>query len=224
MKMSGARQRLVVVGALLLWSITLLLVRSELTANWIALGLIWNLFLASVPLFWSAAFQAALQRSRRGLAALCFALWLLFLPNAPYILTDFIHLSPRPPVPLWFVLAVLLSCAGTGTLLGYLSVVTVHRVVEHTFGKVVGWMVATGSLLLCGFGIYLGRFLRWNSWDALTRPLSLMQAIGGQFIDSGSHPHPLPVTLIFGGGLVLGYIALRVIAVSMWAEPQTKSL
>jgi uncharacterized membrane protein len=71
----------------------------------------WNLFLAAIPLGWSYAFAWSLANKRSLIAVASFLLWLLFLPNAPYILTDLIHLGPRPDVPLWFTLALLLSCA-----------------------------------------------------------------------------------------------------------------
>ena len=80
---------------------------------------------------------------------------------------------------------------------------------EERFGKTVGWSVALGSLMLSGFGIYLGRFLRWNSWDAFTHPIALLKSMMGLFLHPGSNPHPIPVTLIFGAGLTVGYLALR---------------
>lgn len=209
---------MVLVGALWGWCVALLLCSRELTSNWLGLALGWNLFLATVPLLWGAAFQSATRRGQWGWAAGCFGLWLLFLPNAPYLLTDLIHLGPRPSVPLWFVLALLLSFAGAGTLLGYLSLTRVHRVVEEQFGATTGWLMAGGALMACGFGIYIGRFLRWNSWDMMTRPLDLLRDIAGRFVDAGPHPHPIPVTLIVGGGLLLGYLALRVIPTAMQAE------
>lgn len=209
MKMSPEKQRLGVVGLLLLWCVALVGYRNYLASDALFVGLLWNLFLAAVPLFWGAAFQAASERKRPFLAAIAFGLWLLFLPNAPYILTDLIHLAPRDGVPFWFILAMLLSCAGTGTLLGYFSLLPVHTVIEERFGKIIGWLVAGGSLLLCGFGIYVGRFLRWNSWNALTDPFALFHDSVGKFVDPGAHPHPIGVTVVFGVGLMIGYLALR---------------
>ncbi len=217
MKMSKPKQQLFVVGALWGWCMALLVFRNELAGHRTGLFLLWNLLLASVPLIGSAGFERAMQSRRIIGSVASFGLWLLFLPNAPYILTDLIHLSPRPGVPLWLALALLLSFAGAGTLLGYLSLATVQGAVTRRFGEVWGWLMASGSLLLCGFGIYVGRFLRWNSWDALTRPGTLFRALARQFVDAGPHPHPVPVTLIFGGGLLLGYLALRVIAGTMQA-------
>jgi uncharacterized membrane protein len=206
---SPEKQRLGVVWALLGWCAALLAVRMSRGADLLTVGLGWNLVLATLPLLWSTALKSAHERGQRVWAGVFFALWLLFLPNAPYLLTDLIHLGPRPNVPLWFLLAMLLSCAGAGTLLGYFSLLDVHALVEKERGQFWGWAVAIGALMACGFGIYVGRFLRWNSWDALTNPLRLARSLASQFIDSGPHPHPIPVTLVFGIGLVVGYAAVR---------------
>jgi uncharacterized membrane protein len=71
-------------------------------------------------------------------------------------------------------------------------------------------MVAAGSLLLSGFGIYLGRFLRRNSWDPFTDPAGLFLDISDRLLNPTSYPRTYAVTLIFGLGLLLGYVALRV--------------
>jgi len=141
-----------------------------------------------------------------------FAAWILFLPNAPYIATDFVHLAPSPPVPLWFDVALILSCAATGLLLGFSSVAEVQAVITRSSGRATGWGVAVGALLLSGFGIYLGRFLRWNSWDALVRPKELARYVAPRASHPLSHPRTFAVTLIYGVGLVLGYVALRVLS------------
>lgn len=211
MKFSIENQRLAIIGLLLAWCSLLQAYCFYLSRDALAVGLLWNLFLAALPLLWGSAFRTAVRGRHQAIALFFFGLWLLFLPNAPYILTDLIHLGPRPNMPVWYFLAMLLSCAGTGTLLGYLSLLDVHQIVEQKFGKIAGWAVADGALLLCGFGIYLGRFLRWNSWDLLTNPTLLLRGMVVQFFDSGPFPHPLPVTLIFGVGLILGYAAIRVL-------------
>ena len=216
MRIPPAKQRTLVVTALLIWSVSLVLFRISLGNENSGFGksgygLLWNLFLAALPLIWSSIFQGAIARKHWFWASLSFVLWILFLPNAPYLLTDLIHLEAKPNVPEWYILAMLLSCAATGTLIGYVSLMDVHAAIERRFGYYAGWLLAGCSLMLCGFGIYLGRFLRYNSWDALTRPLDFARTVVGQFADAGPHPHPIPVTLIFGGGLVIGYVALRVL-------------
>ena len=223
MRIPSSAARFLVVAALLGWSVSLVLFRiylghDEWDGGKSGYGLLWNLFLAALPLLWSSAFQRAIARKHWLWASLSFVLWILFLPNAPYLLTDLIHLEPKPRVPEWYILAMLLSCAATGTLIGYVSLMDVHAAIERRFGFTAGWLLAGCSLILCGFGIYLGRFLRWNSWDALTRPLDFARTVVGQFADAGPHPHPIPVTLIFGGGLVIGYVALRALTTPARAE------
>ena len=209
------KQRSALVGLLLLWCMALILYRIHLASDKLPIWLLGNICLAAVPMLFSSAFRAANVRKRPLLAYIFLFLWLLFLPNAPYIMTDLIHLAPHDNVPLWYDLAMLWFCAGTGVLFGYLSLMDVQNVIDRRFSKTVGWAVACGSLMLCGFGIYVGRFLRWNSWNAITNPIQLVKSMIGVFIDSGTHPHPVPVTLIFGIGLIVGYMALRVIATSM---------
>jgi uncharacterized membrane protein len=173
---------------------------------------VWNLVLAVVP----AAAALLLVRAERQRASLpeqagWFALWLLFLPNAPYLLTDLVHLSSRPPVPLWFDVAMLLSFACTGLLLCYGSVADVHAVVARRFGSVAGWTLAMTAMLLSGLGIYMGRFLRLNSWDAVTRPHTLLGYVANAVSEPSSNLPGLRVTLVYGIGLALGYAAVHLI-------------
>lgn len=207
-----ARRRAVAAG-LSLWCVTLAVLRVERSASLAYVFLVWNLWLAWIPWLAGQAFRAASRRRASAVRQLgWFVLWMLFLPNAPYITTDLLHLRPRPFVPLWYDLALLLSCAGTGLLLGYLSLLEVQAAVEERFGRVKGWGVAAVSLFLSGFGIYLGRFRRWNSWDVLTDPAGLVHDIAERLLDPAAHSRTYGVTLIFGGGLLLGYVALRSLA------------
>lgn len=208
--MSTDATRWTVPGMMTLWCAALVVLRVELSGSLFYVFLVWNLFLAWIPWWAAQAFRAASQRRGPRLLRLgWFALWLLFLPNAPYILTDLLHLGRRPVVPLWYDLALLLSCAGTGLLLGYISLLEVQGAVEEQLGKVAGWFVAAGSLALSGFGIYLGRFLRRNSWDILIDPAGLFLDISDRLLNPTSHLRAYGVTLVFGVGLLLGYVALR---------------
>jgi uncharacterized membrane protein len=110
------------------------------------------------------------------------------LPNAPYIITDFLHVSPQAGVPMWFDVLLVMSFAWNGMMLGFLSLFLVHDVVRRRRGRLTGWVVSIGALLLAAFGIYLGRFGRWNSWDLLARPHELLADI----IDRLSHPALAP--------------------------------
>lgn len=101
--------------------------------------------------------------------------WLLFFPNAPYIITDVLHFYQRPGVPLWYDLILVISAAWNGMMAGFISLTQVDEFTsKHINSK---WRVAVTSIFLfaASIGIYLGRFLRFNSWDVVSRPLSLLQ-------------------------------------------------
>jgi uncharacterized membrane protein len=201
--------------ALLGWCAALIALRVARADSFLFVFLVWNLFLAAIPYVASLAFEV-LDRYRRvrPLQWICFAVWLLFLPNAPYIITDFIHLKPRPLIPLWYDVLMLLSCAGAGLLLGYASVMIVHRIVARHYGAFAGWATALLALFLSAFGIYLGRFLRWNSWEAVTDPLPLFHDIAARIMNPLQHPTTIAVTGLFGVALCLGYIALDIVVES----------
>ena len=195
---------------LVAWCVAMLAVRDVYAHNHVDDFLLWNLGLALVP--FGAAIVLRLLPGRAALVPLKLALfgaWLTFLPNAPYLVTDLVHLTHAAHVPFWYDIALFGSFAATGALLGYSSVADVDEVVSERFGKVWGVSVAFGSLLLCGFGIYLGRFLRWNSWDLLSAPRTLGRETVHQLAHPLSHPGPWQVSAVYGVGLVLGYLALR---------------
>jgi uncharacterized membrane protein len=174
--------------------------------------LIWNLILAWVPL---ALALFAYDRYRRGapIARLApvLALWLLFLPNAPYILTDFVHLSAASPAPLWLDGVELSAFAWTGMLLGFVSLYLVHAVVRHRLGASSGWTLVLAVLPLVSAGVYLGRVQRWNSWDLLTQPGSKIAQLYTQLADPHSLGRPLAVTVGMTALLILAYLAFYVL-------------
>ena len=195
------------------WCAVLVGVRMAVTGSAFGTFLAWNLVLAAVPLA-ASSWLVRLDRRGAGGAALVVlgAVWLLFFPNAPYILTDLVHLRPRSPVPFWYDLAVLLSAAGAGLLAGYVSLADVHDVVARRWGGAVGWASAVGALFLGAFGVYLGRVLRLNSWDVVTAPLGVARSVAGPVLNPGTHVTAVVVTLVFGGMLTAGYVALRAVA------------
>jgi uncharacterized membrane protein len=151
-------------------------VRAYLSGGLTYSFLIKNLFLAWLPYAFALAANFLFSRERRFWTGIVFfsGLWLLFLPNAPYIITDFLHLQPRSGIPLWYDVGFIMSIALTGLFLGIASLRAVHGIIHYLAGPVVGWGFALAAIALSGVGVYLGRFLRWNSWDVVNEPLGIV--------------------------------------------------
>jgi len=184
-------------------------------ARWLYLGtigylyLVWNLFLAWIPFIVALAVQDLHRRGQGSPRLLLFGfLWLLFFPNAPYILTDFVHLGTSADVPLWFDIIVIASFAWTGVLLGFISLYLVQGVVKARLGRGVSWLFAVAVLGLGGFGIYLGRFERWNSWDLFVRPWALLPDAVAAVLDPLVRFRTLAVTLLLSAFLIFTYFIL----------------
>ena len=200
-----------VLGASLGLSLLLLVGRVLMTGHGTFLFLVWNLFLAVIPFALSTMLGTAKGPLRARLLVPVGAAWLLFFPNAPYILTDLFHLERRAGVPLWYDLALILSCAWNGLMLAYASLADMQRLVELRLGVYSGWAFAALALLLSSFGIYLGRYLRFNSWDVLANPLTLFFDIVNRILHPFSFPGTWGVTLVFGLFLLVGYATVRLL-------------
>ena len=148
--------------------------------------LIWNLFLAWIP-FLISYFTYTLTLKRRWvyifIPAAAF-LWLIFFPNAPYMLTDLQDLArTNVGAPLWYDVIIVVWCSWTGTLLGVISLYLMQDIVIRTFGRVTGWIFVFVISGLSSFGIYIGRFVRLNSWDILQDPAETAMNILGLVVD-----------------------------------------
>ena len=169
----------------------------------------WNLFWACVP-YGVSLCVALLHRAapRRHWPLLPLAgLWLLFLPNAPYLLTDFIHLQDRATLQIWYDTTLLTTYAVTGYLLALVSLSLMHRLVRDLFGWRVGWLFVGVSLVLAGIGVHLGRVQRYNSWDILTHPHTMMTDIVTPLFHPFLHPHTTFNALYYATLLLVGYVA-----------------
>lgn len=137
--------------------------------------LIGNLLLAWIPLLFAVPIYLMRTRGvhRPKLLLLLSAIWFFFYPNAPYLITDLVHLKTRLPVPRWYDLILMMSFAWTGVFLGVFSLYLMQEVVRSWRGRAASWFFALTMLALGALGVFIGRFWRWNSWEVFTRPLGL---------------------------------------------------
>jgi uncharacterized membrane protein len=170
----------------------------------------WNLFLAWMPVFFSSMAEVILPKRRSFiLGALFFVPWLLFLPNAPYIVTDLVHLRPRPGVPYWYDILLMTSFAFNGLLLGFYSMKQMHTLLAERFRPSYAWLIMALASVGAAYGIYLGRVLRWNSWDILRHPLRLVFDCLQPFLHPFANKEAVVMTIVLTGFLFGGYLIVR---------------
>ena len=192
------------VFTLALFCLALLLVRAKLTQSIYLFFLIWNLFLAYVPLgLTSLIINRVTIIEKWYLFYPAFACWLIVLPNAPYIITDFVHLVKESDVPLWFDILLIISFSLCGLLFGLASMKNMYNILSVKFSGKVATAIMGATCLLSGFGIYVGRFLRYNSWDVLHRPITLCTDIFYSLIAAETYKPAWGITLGFGTLLFL---------------------
>ncbi len=179
-------------------SICLLLFRFGWTGTETYGFLLWNLYLAWLPLFFAelALRQPATKKwfSRTSAYLL---LWLLFFPNSPYIITDLFHLYPRENVPLWFDAVLLVSYIWNGLVVGLISLVGVHAWLRQRFTAKESGVLVGGVLLLASLGVYIGRYWRWNSWDVFIHPVKLLKEAFIFLMQPHELAQVVGVTLVF---------------------------
>lgn len=188
-------------------ALALLFLRFLGTGNMSFIFMIWNLFLAWVPLFfikwvWEQEKRASIPIVLLGVY---FIVWLLFFPNAPYLITDIKHLRGVEEHTIWFDSLMLFSFAFSGFLTGLYSIRIVFRIINYRWTQISAWAIITGAMILSGFGVYLGRYGRWNSWDIITQPGALFRGI----LDSLQNPLAIKHTLAFSFVLMMLYFAFH---------------
>ncbi|EFK38084.1 Predicted membrane protein [Chryseobacterium gleum] len=168
----------------------------------------WNLFLAWIPLLLSSLVLAFNIRSRISLAFIII-IWILFFPNSPYILTDLFHLRARNEIPIWYDLVVILSYAWTGLICGFISLKDIEqRLSDYARRNFITGLIIF-FLFMSSFGVYLGRFLRWNSWDVLNNPFGLFSDIVVRFIYPMEYTKTWGITALIGMMLNFMYFTFK---------------
>ncbi len=184
--------------------------------------LIWNLFLAWIPLGFSLTMKWITVNIRNGTKKRIYLLffgflWLMFYPNAPYIITDIIHLGNynyysmrhnlygnNASIIIWYDFILVMFFVFKGYIIGHISLFTVHKMVEKKFKKILGWIFVLTTSILSGYAIFLGRYIRINSWEIISNPLSLLKVL-----ITNINLLSIKFTLSFGIFIFLLYIALN---------------
>ncbi len=180
-------------------SLALLIVRIVVSESWRLSFLWWNLFLAWIPLLLAVWLESlvATKKTPTVKELLVGLVWLFFLPNSFYIITDLIHLQSSGEVSLLYDTALITSFVVNGLLLGFISVYIVHKIILGYVSEHIAYWLIQLALLLSGFAIYLGRYLRWNSWDVVINPMGLLFDVSDRIVNPGSYMLTFVVTLVF---------------------------
>jgi len=175
----------------------------------------WNLFLAWIPF----AISRFMQPGQNSLFFwLLLGIWLLFFPNAPYLLTDFIHFGDGYPMPIWVELSTFFLFAAGGLALGFSSLYHIHFCLRQRYNRSLAWFSISLVLFLAAIGIYLGRVVRFNSWDALLNPSRVLETA----IQIGSDPDTLPFFFLFSAiafhFLLFSYLLVYYLRQKNWQD------
>jgi uncharacterized membrane protein len=172
--------------------------------------LVWNLFLAWLPLVFALlACEEWQEGAKRNWRFLGFTTgWFLFAPNAPYIFTDLVHISVMFTRHYWVDLAMILGCGLTGLMLWFVSLYLMQSLVRRKFGAAAGWGFVAGMALLSSMGIYLGRIARFNSWDVVTKPAEVYHGVSGWISSAMTYTPNFAFAASFAGFLFIAYVML----------------
>jgi uncharacterized membrane protein len=161
--------------------------------------LLWNLFLAVIPYLISLGLSKTHWLKKQTLVLIgVLSIWLLFLPNAPYMITDLLHLRHAQSSLSWLDPFMLFVFAWNGLFLGLLSMHHVYVILSEKWNTKIAKRLLFVIAFLCGFGIYLGRYLRWNSWELFSDPIILLRDCFDSFYNPQYRMRTLGITLAFG--------------------------
>lgn len=183
------------IAKLVLFCLVLLIIRVVKTQHFSFFFLIWNLFLAWIP-YWLISHYNKAQTSFKQFMII--GLTILFLPNAPYILTDLFHLTKNLLAPMWFDLILILGFSLSGLIFFILTVERLFNILAPFFKSDLLFRCVKFLIVLSnGYGIYLGRYLRFNSWDIISNPDGLVLRVYHSIFDPGNYKETLAITITF---------------------------
>jgi uncharacterized membrane protein len=183
-------------------------VRTLYTRDLSYIFLPWNLFLAWIPFFISNLFPLVYDK-KWWLQFVVFCCGLAFFPNALYIVTDLIHLEEENDVPKWFDAVLIFSSSVAGLMMAFVSLYRIEKYLCRHFSERVTTIATIFLVFLGSFGVYIGRFLRWNSWDIIGDPVRLFFSIGHRVVSPIDHVHTWATTFVFTVLFYLLYLAIK---------------
>jgi uncharacterized membrane protein len=187
------------ISGISLFAILLVIFRIYKTGSVHFIFLIWNLFLAWIPWLLSTFLILYPKVRKRIIFPVIFGIvWIMFIPNAFYIITDLFHLNYENFAPVWFDLVLIFSFAWAGILLGFSSLKDIEVILGERINKKFVTYLISGVLFLSSFGIYLERILRWNSWNIMNRPGELLMDIKDRFENPFNHYVTWGMTILIG--------------------------
>ena len=182
--------------------------RIFIAENYFLLFLVWNLFLAFVP--WLISSTLYLSKNNNKIIFIIFmTIWLLFFPNALYIVTDFIHIKTAASTMRWYDLILLFSYSFAGLFYGFVSLDFIEAKIQKLFNIKYPQIFSIFAIYLSAFGIYLGRFLRWNSWDLVTNLSSVLSDLFLPIKNPFIHARTWAFILLLGTLFNLLYISYK---------------
>jgi uncharacterized membrane protein len=182
-----------------MFAILLVFLRIYKTGSVHFIFLIWNLVLAGIPWILSTFLILYPKMRKRIIIPFIFGIvWIMFIPNAFYIITDLFHLNYENVAPVWFDLVLIFSFAWAGILLGFSSLKDMEVIMGERINKKFVPYIISGVLFLSSFGIYLGRMLRWNSWNIINHPVELLMDIKDRFENPFYHHVTWGMTILTG--------------------------
>ena len=180
------------------------------TGSLVHLFICWNIFLAWIPYMLSNFFAEVKQKAKWKQLFL-FASWLLFFPNALYIVTDLIHIDDNQEIPVWYDAVLLFASSFIGIMMAFVSLRKVEFFLRCVFSKRVVAALVPFILFVASFGVYLGRFERWNSWDVIKDPMALGLNIINNFTSPIDNYRTWAITILFTAIYSLLYFFLKIL-------------
>lgn len=192
MKINKITQTLILVSVVVIFFD---LIRLDIWGTTDLLYLVWNLILAWIPYIISLCFIK--KDMKTSSFVMFFIFWLLFFPNAPYLVTDVLHIASRLPLLLWYDSLLLFFFGWIGLILGMLSLFDIHQYLKTHLSYLISEIIVFAICLVSSFGVYLGRFERWNSWDLFISPFQLTRHSYNIFTNLTHTGTPLMFVVVF---------------------------